>query len=123
MGLFNKSRGIDLSPILTDEEAETESPVNYSSVLDYLIGLSRSDYDKLYKVSTIYRVANKDAAKVLGVKDEPTTALKDEEDAPAPQPEAADDSDEEKALDDFLADDDELGEFLEDISPKDKAKK
>lgn len=53
-----------------------ENPVNYNSVLEYLIGLSPKEYEKINKISVIYRDANKQAAKLLGVKDEPTTALK-----------------------------------------------
>lgn len=55
-----------------------DNPVNYDSVLDYLVGLDGKEYDKLLKVAIIYRDANKSAAKVLGVKDQPTTKLKDE---------------------------------------------
>lgn len=54
------------------------NPVNYDSVLDYLVGLDAKEYDKLLKVAVIYRDANKSAAKVLGVKDQPTTKLKDD---------------------------------------------
>lgn len=53
-----------------------DNPVNYNSVLEYLIGLSPKEYEKINKISVIYRDANKQAAKLLGVKDEPTTALK-----------------------------------------------
>lgn len=53
-----------------------DNPVNYDSVLDYLVGLDAREYDKLLKVAVIYRDANKSAAKVLGVKDQPTTKLK-----------------------------------------------
>jgi hypothetical protein len=55
-----------------------ENPVNYDSVLDYLVGLDAREYDKLLKVAVIYRDANKSATKVLGVKDQPTTKLKDD---------------------------------------------
>lgn len=55
-----------------------QNPVNYDSVLDYLVGLDSKEYDKLLKVAVIYRDANKSAAKVLGVKDQPTTKLKDD---------------------------------------------
>lgn len=55
-----------------------DNPVNYDSVLDYLVGLDGKEYDKLLKVAVIYRDANKSAAKVLGVKDQPTTKLKDD---------------------------------------------
>lgn len=64
--------------VVWPDALQAESPVNYDSVLDYLVGLSQKDYDKLLKVSNIYREANKNAAKVLGVRDQPTTQLKDE---------------------------------------------
>lgn len=57
---------------------QPENPVNYDSVLDYLVGLDNKEYEKLLKVAVIYRDANKSAAKVLGVKDQPTTKLKDD---------------------------------------------
>lgn len=55
-----------------------DSPVNYNTVLDYLTGLSKSEFDKIVKVANIYRNANKEASKVLGVKDEPTISLKED---------------------------------------------
>ena len=64
-------------PVSLPTALEPENPVNYNSVLDYMIGLSVREYDKMLRVSAIYRKANKDAAKILGVKDEPTTQLKD----------------------------------------------
>lgn len=67
-------KGVKLPAVLT----EPENPVNYNSVLDYLVGLSQREYDKINKVSVIYRKANQEAAKVLGVKDQPTTKLKEE---------------------------------------------
>lgn len=73
MGIFTrnkKHKDVELSPVL-----QPEDPVNYNSVLDYLVGLSRYDYDKLLKVTNIYREANKTAAKVLGVNNEPTTTI------------------------------------------------
>lgn len=74
---FNKRKRqqVEVPAVLTQQE----DPVNYNSVLDYLVGLSKTEYDKMFKVANIYRNANKDAAKVLGVKDEPTTQLKSEE--------------------------------------------
>lgn len=85
MGLFStKKAKIELPKVLTEQE----EPVNYNSVLDYLVGLSRGDYDKILKVSGIYRQANKEAAKILGVKDEPTADLLKEK----PTEEAIDDA-------------------------------
>lgn len=74
---FRKSenKAIKLAPVLT----EPENPVNYTSVLDYLIGLSQSEYGKILKVSGIYRKAKKAEAKILGVKDEPTTMIKEDQ--------------------------------------------
>lgn len=74
--LFGKrvARPVELPVIL-----QPENPVNYDSVLDYLVGLAQKDYDKLIKVTGIYRDANKSAARVLGVKDQPTTTLVSEQ--------------------------------------------
>lgn len=73
MGLFSKKdeRGVE-----RPEMFEPVDPVNYNSVLDYLVGLSKPEYDKMIKVTGIYRDANKSAAKVLGIKDEPITTIK-----------------------------------------------
>lgn len=73
--LFKKreKQPVELPPFMAEQD-----PVNYDSVLDYLVGLDAREYDKLLKVAVIYRDANKSAAKVLGVKDQPTTKLKDD---------------------------------------------
>lgn len=75
MGLFGKKR--ELSPLLpgVNIEAGLDNPVNFDTVLDYLVGLNRYDFDRIIKVAGIYRAANKDAFKVLGVKDEPTAVI------------------------------------------------
>lgn len=75
MGLFGKKK--ELPPLLSDAEidAELEPCVNFNSVVTYLEGLSRYDYDKILKVVNIYREANKSASKVLGIKDEPSTTI------------------------------------------------
>lgn len=52
-----------------------EDPVNYNSVLDYLVGLSDKDYKKMTGSVEIYREANKKVAKLVGIKDEPTTSI------------------------------------------------
>lgn len=52
-----------------------ENPVNYDSVLDWLLGLSKPDYDKMIKVVENYREAKKTEARILKFKDEPTTQL------------------------------------------------
>ena len=74
MSLFDRKpkTHIELPPILVEQE----EPVNYNSVLDYLVGLSTEDHKKLFTVSQIYRDANKRAAVILGVPDKPTTAIK-----------------------------------------------
>lgn len=77
---------------------EPQNPVNYDSVLDWMLGLSDKDYKKMLEVVNIYRTANKDAAKVLKVKDEPTTQLVSNN----PTEQEIDDS-----LDDLLEMDDE----------------
>jgi len=72
MNLFKKRKEtVELPPVLMDQE----DPVNYNTVLDYLVGLSKPDYEKMLKVSGIYRQANKEAARVIGIKDEPTVSL------------------------------------------------
>lgn len=58
------------------EALKPEDPVNYSSVLDYLVGLSKEDHEKITNVTSIYREANEKAAVVLGIEDQPSTMLK-----------------------------------------------
>lgn len=92
-----------------------ENPVNYDSVLDWLLGLDDKDYKKMLDVVNIYRDANKSAAKVLKVKDQPTTTLKEEKPS---------DDELDSALDDLLempADD--LKHSLENAPEKPEAKK
>lgn len=67
MVLFGKKKA-ELLPLITDEELQTAP--SYNSVIDYLVSLSRTDYDKMLKVVGIYRTAKKDAQKVIGNKDE-----------------------------------------------------
>lgn len=86
-----------------------EDPVNYNSVLDYLVGLSKSDYTKMIKSAEIYRDANSKVAKVIGIKDEPTTTIKND------RPEITDED-----LDDLL----ENGmNFIDEGPVQDKPKK
>lgn len=92
---------------------QPEDPVNYNSVLDYLVGLSDKDYKKMTGSAEIYRKANKDVAKLIGIKDEPTTAITTE------RPEITDDQ-----LDDMPnTPPDELAAAFIDDEPAPKAKK
>lgn len=84
---------------------QPENPVNYNSVLDYMIGLSDKDYKKLTASAEVYRKANKEVAKIVGIKDEPTHAL---------MPEKPSDEDIDKELDDLLEVDDLTTAFLDD---------
>jgi hypothetical protein len=54
---------------------QPEDPVNYNSVLDWLLGLSDKDYKTMQEVVNVYRDAGKTTAKLLKIKDQPTTAL------------------------------------------------
>lgn len=76
-GLFSKRKG-DSTPVVVPEALMQEDPVNYNSVLDYLVGLSKADYAKMTKSAEIYREANTKVAKVIGVKDEPTTSIRND---------------------------------------------
>lgn len=78
MGLKDKLFGKrEITPVELPAVLQPENPVNYDSVLDWLLGLSKADYEKMLKVVTIYRDANTSAAKVLKVKDAATTQLKE----------------------------------------------
>ena len=76
--LFSKDKKESEKPFTIPESLMTEDPVNYNSVLDYLVGLSKADYIKMIKSSNIYREANAKVAKVIGIKDEPTTSINTE---------------------------------------------
>ncbi len=103
------------TPVNIPESMKPVDPVNYNSVLDYLVGLSPEDFKKMTKSAEIYRKANKDVANLLDVEDEPTTSIVTD------KPEISDDD-----LDNMLsADKDELTTaFLDDDVPAvDKKKK
>lgn len=91
------------------EILKPEDPVNYNSVLDYMVGLSDKDYKKLTGSAEVYRKANKDVAKIVGVKDEPTHELM----PPKPSEEQVD-----ADLDNLLEADDLAGSFLDDDAPE-----
>lgn len=55
---------------------EPDDPVNYDSVLDWMLGLSESEYKLMRQVITIYRDADQKAAQALGVEVKPTTFIK-----------------------------------------------
>lgn len=72
MELFKrKKKPMELPPALMN----TEDPVNYNTVLDYLVGLSDKEYRQMTQSAEVYRKANKEVAKIVGVKDEPTTTI------------------------------------------------
>lgn len=101
MGLFRNTK-LETEPgkMFPALELEPEEPaVNYNTVTDYLIALSDKDYKKINEVAVIYREANAKVGKVLGIKNEPTTSIKEEL-----QPPAASD-DEDADISDFLEDD------------------
>lgn len=84
---------------------QPENPVNYNSVLDYMVGLSDKDYKKLTGSAEVYRKANKEVAKIVGIKDEPTHELM----PPKPTDEQID-----ADLDDMLNEPDLATAFLDD---------
>lgn len=72
MGLFNKKKSQPKSSPFDDKlDIETD----YNSALEYLIGLSAKDFDKIMKVAGVFRKANAESAEILGIKDEPTTSI------------------------------------------------
>lgn len=71
--LFGKQRepqAVELPAIL-----QPDDPVNYNSVLDWLLGLSDKDYKTMLDVVQVYREAGKTTAKLLKIKDQPSTVL------------------------------------------------
>ena len=62
MGIFNNNK----KPAGMLEEDELDyNPVDYDSVLEWLCGLSISDYSKVLEVAAIYRKAQQDSADAL----------------------------------------------------------
>jgi hypothetical protein len=109
-----KRKSAERQPVVLPESMKAQDPVNYNSVLDYLVGLSADDFKRMTKSAEIYRKANKDVAGLLGVEDEPTTSIQ----TTRPEVEGED-------LDNLLAanGDDLTAAFLEDEIPTDKPKK
>lgn len=52
--------------------SEEPSPVDHNQVVEYLVGLSDSDFSKMCEVARIYRKAEAEAAKAIGHDIEPT---------------------------------------------------
>lgn len=77
MGILNnfKRKNAERAPVVIPESMKAQDPVNYNSVLDYLVGLSQDDFKKMTKSAEIYRKANRDVAGLIGVEDEPTTSI------------------------------------------------
>ena len=71
--LFGKRR--EPQPVEIPAILQPEDPVNYNSVLDWLLGLSDKDYKTMLEVVNVYRDAGKTTAKLLKIKDQPTTEL------------------------------------------------
>lgn len=93
MGLFsNKKSELKLPAVFT----QVDDPINYNSVLDYLVGLSDVEYKKMTQSAVVYRKANKEVAEIVGVENTPTTTIT----ATKPTDEEI-----EKGLDDALSQD------------------
>lgn len=112
MGIFNRDKA-RREEVVVPASMQPEEPVNYNSVLDYLVGLSPEDFKKMTKSAEIYRKANKEVAGIIGVEDEPTTSIVTE------KPQLSDDE-----LDDMLAadKDDLAAAFIDEgpVAPKPK---
>lgn len=108
MSLFGKKKvmSADIGKVW---DVEPETVVNYNSVLEFLTGLSDTDFDKVIKVAQIYRQADKDAAQELEITPEVTSFIN------MPPPTIADSSFTDEAGNIDLA--------LLDDEPKPKAKK
>lgn len=121
MGLFGKKKREEKA---AEAAAAADAPANYSTTLDWLLGLSDKDYTKMGKIVEIYRKANSDTAKTLGIKTEPTSFLPQPDNTqlvPQDVNHLAPNSASQPASDesDFLGDDDDLAAaFLEDEPPK-----
>ena len=77
MRLFGKPKR-ELPPLITDEELFPS--VNYDSVMDWLVGLSDTEYAKVLQVANINRKAQQESCDVLGTPNEPTSFIDDPKD-------------------------------------------
>ena len=78
MFLFKKKDKHNLESAPNSIWAVQDAYITYDKVLAYITGLSRQDFNRLYKVANIYRTAKKDANKILGIDEEPSTIIKEE---------------------------------------------
>ncbi len=74
MKLFKKN----IKPSGRVHEPIPEIDVTYNQVLDYLVGLPKTEYDRVIKVANVYREADKKAAQILGTKNTPAITLEGE---------------------------------------------
>ena len=51
------------------------SGVNYNTVVEWLVGLSTADHLMVLRSAKIYRKADREVAKTLGIKNEPVTFI------------------------------------------------
>ena len=110
MGIFtNKERQSNVPPLALDDEP-SDDPVNYNNVLDYLVGLSDDEFEKIKKVASIYRKANKDASEALGVENEPSAFISN----PADELQTIPPRPINEAGATILDDDEDLASFLDD---------
>ena len=72
--LFRKPKKV-LPALTSDEEMDIYTGINYENVLEWLVGLSGDDYTKVCQIAAVYRQADFEAAKVLGVDNEPVTFI------------------------------------------------
>lgn len=77
MGLFGGKKR-ESTPLILDEELFP--PVNYDTVMNWLLGLSAKEYSQILQVANIQRTADEEAAKVLGKPIEPTSFIDDPKD-------------------------------------------
>lgn len=64
MSLFGKKQPEVPQTFIVNEAAEAAG-VDHNNVLDYLLQLKTEEYDKLLKLATIYREANKQAGELI----------------------------------------------------------
>ena len=64
LGLFGKKQPEVPQTFIVNEAAEA-SGVDHNNVLDYLLQLKTDEYEKLLKLTEIYRKANKEAGELI----------------------------------------------------------
>lgn len=77
VGIFNRKKANQPLPnsAVWTVGGKPEIKADYDLVMNWLIGLSEDDFNKVIKVAGVYRKADVDANTALGIETKPTTSI------------------------------------------------